>query len=51
MPTITGFAVTPVIGLVMNEVRLTLDRREVEDAFEVPLAFCWTPGTKPGTNG
>lgn len=39
MPTITGFAVTPVIGLVMNEVRLTLDRREVEDAFEVPLAY------------
>jgi len=39
MPTVTGYAVTPVIGLVANPVALTLDRTEVELAFEVPLAF------------
>ena len=39
MPTVTGYAVTPVIGFVGNDVRLTLDPTEVELAFEVPLAF------------
>ena len=37
MPTITGFAVTPVVGLVSNDVNLQIDRTEVEYAFEVPL--------------
>jgi 8-oxo-dGTP pyrophosphatase MutT (NUDIX family) len=37
MPTITGFAVTPVVGLVTGEVDLVIDRTEVEYAFEVPL--------------
>jgi 8-oxo-dGTP pyrophosphatase MutT (NUDIX family) len=46
MPTITGFAVTPVVGLVMTDVRLTLDTREVEDAFEVPLAFLMDAGNE-----
>lgn len=39
MPTITGYAVTPVIGLVSAEAELTIDTTEVEYAFEVPLPF------------
>lgn len=39
MPTITGYAVTPVVGLVEAEVVLELDRSEVQEAFEVPLPF------------
>ena len=38
MPTITGFAVTPVVGLVSGEVEVVVDHTEVEYAFEVPLA-------------
>lgn len=38
MPTITGFAVTPVVGLVSGAAELVVDRTEVEYAFEVPLA-------------
>jgi len=39
MPTITGYAVTPVVGLVSNAAELVIDRTEVEYAFEVPLNF------------
>jgi 8-oxo-dGTP pyrophosphatase MutT (NUDIX family) len=39
MATVTGYAVTPVIGLVAPETPLVLDRTEVDYAFEVPLAF------------
>ena len=39
MPTITGFAVTPVVGLIRPKVDLVIDRTEVEYAFEVPLDF------------
>lgn len=39
MPTITGYAVTPVIGLVEASVELVIDPVEVEYAFEVPLEF------------
>lgn len=39
MATVTGYAVTPVIGLVHPDTPLSLDRMEVEFAFEVPLAF------------
>ena len=39
MPTVTGYAVTAVVGLVTEEVTLQLDPTEVEYAFEVPLAF------------
>jgi 8-oxo-dGTP pyrophosphatase MutT (NUDIX family) len=39
MPTVTGYAVTPVVGLVDGAVELTLDRTEVEYTFEVPLDF------------
>ncbi len=35
----TGFLVVPTVALVMPPVRLSLDRREVAEAFEVPLAF------------
>lgn len=39
MPTITGYAVTPVVGLVREPAALSIDRTEVEYAFEVPLEF------------
>ena len=39
MPTITGYAVTPVVGLIRDEAELVVDRTEVEYAFEVPLDF------------
>ena len=39
MPTVTGYAVTPVVGLVSADVTLNLDRTEVAYAFEVPLSF------------
>jgi 8-oxo-dGTP pyrophosphatase MutT (NUDIX family) len=37
--TVTGFAVTPVIGFVSSEYRLQVDPEEVESAFEAPLDF------------
>lgn len=39
MPTITGFAVTPVVGLVPGDVELEVDRTEVDYTFELPLEF------------
>jgi 8-oxo-dGTP pyrophosphatase MutT (NUDIX family) len=39
MPTITGYAVTPLVGIVSGGVRLSLDPGEVDLAFEVPLGF------------
>ncbi len=39
MLTVTGYAVTPIVGLVDPRFSLTLDKREVEYAFEVPLSF------------
>ncbi|MBT8092277.1 MAG: CoA pyrophosphatase [Gammaproteobacteria bacterium] len=39
MPTMTGFAVTPVVGLVQDSAELIIDRTEVEYTFEVPLEF------------
>jgi 8-oxo-dGTP pyrophosphatase MutT (NUDIX family) len=35
----TGFRVTPVVGLLQPPVELAPDPREVEEVFEVPLAF------------
>lgn len=46
MPTITGYAVTPVVGLVSGAVELELDHTEVEYAFEVPLVFLLDPANK-----
>lgn len=44
MPTITGYAVTPIVGLLPDDVRLTLDPVEVDLAFEVPLEFLLDDG-------
>ncbi len=38
-PTVTGYAVTPVVGLVELRRKLVLDPVEVKSAFEVPLPF------------
>jgi 8-oxo-dGTP pyrophosphatase MutT (NUDIX family) len=40
----TGFHVTPVVGLLTPPLALTPDPREVEEVFEVPLAFLLDPG-------
>jgi 8-oxo-dGTP pyrophosphatase MutT (NUDIX family) len=42
--TITGFRVTPVVGLVQPPRTLRLDPNEVAEAFEVPLQFLLEPG-------
>jgi 8-oxo-dGTP pyrophosphatase MutT (NUDIX family) len=39
----SGFAVTPVVGLVDAAHELTLDANEVAESFEVPLAFLMDP--------
>lgn len=39
MPTVTGYAVTPIVGLVDGGVDLVIDTTEVEYAFEVPIDF------------
>jgi 8-oxo-dGTP pyrophosphatase MutT (NUDIX family) len=39
MPTITGYAVTPVVGMVSASAELKIDKTEVEYTFEVPLPF------------
>ncbi|MDP2640280.1 MAG: CoA pyrophosphatase [Betaproteobacteria bacterium] len=42
--TVTGYRVTPVVGLVGSPPTLSLDAFEVAEAFEVPLAFFLDPG-------
>lgn len=39
----TGFSVTPVVGLVAPPFEITPDPGEVDDVFEVPLAFLMDP--------
>jgi 8-oxo-dGTP pyrophosphatase MutT (NUDIX family) len=46
MPTVTGYAVTPVIGVVSADAPLQVDRTEVEYAFEVPLPFLLDAGNQ-----
>jgi 8-oxo-dGTP pyrophosphatase MutT (NUDIX family) len=46
MPTITGYAVTPVVGVVPGDIELAVDRNEVELAFEVPLGFLLDPANR-----
>jgi 8-oxo-dGTP pyrophosphatase MutT (NUDIX family) len=41
--TITGYRVTPVVALIERAFTLSLDDFEVEEAFEVPLAFLMDP--------
>ena len=43
MPTITGYAVTPVVGMVSDDAELVIDKTEVEYTFEVPLSFLLNP--------
>jgi 8-oxo-dGTP pyrophosphatase MutT (NUDIX family) len=45
-PTVTGYAVTPVVGLLGKEVSVVIDPGEVEAAFEVPLNFLLDPGNQ-----
>lgn len=46
MPTITGYAVTPVVGLVDATAEIIVDTTEVECAFEVPLAYLLEPANR-----
>jgi 8-oxo-dGTP pyrophosphatase MutT (NUDIX family) len=39
----TGFAIHPFVGLVRDGFALTIDKSEVAEAFEVPLAFLMDP--------
>ena len=48
-PTITGYAVTPTIGIVEPSSELTIDTMEVEYAFEVPLEFLLDEGSAQHT--
>jgi 8-oxo-dGTP pyrophosphatase MutT (NUDIX family) len=41
--TVTGYHVTPIVALVEPGFALSLDPREVADAFEAPLAFLMNP--------
>ncbi len=45
-PTVTGYAVTPVVGLVELRRELVLDPVEVKSAFEVPLPFLLDEGNQ-----
>ena len=42
--TVTGYRVSPVVGLVSPPLSFSLDTFEVAEAFEVPLAFFLDPG-------
>ena len=44
--TITGFAVTPVIGVIPPDLALAPHEQEVEDWFEAPLAFLLDPANQ-----
>lgn len=48
-PTVTGYAVTPTIGIVEPSSGLTIDTMEVEYAFEVPLEFLLEKGNAQHT--
>jgi 8-oxo-dGTP pyrophosphatase MutT (NUDIX family) len=41
--TFSGFRILPAVARIAPDYSLTLNRAEVEDAFEVPLAFLMTP--------
>ena len=42
----TGYRITPVVGVVMPPFELDPDRNEVDEVFEVPLAFLMEPGNQ-----
>ncbi|MCP4318750.1 MAG: CoA pyrophosphatase [Hyphomicrobiales bacterium] len=39
----TGFRITPVLAVVRKDYPMTINRHEVEDAFEVPFSFLMDP--------
>ena len=43
--TVSGYSVTPVVGLVQAQTEYVLDEFEVSDVFEVPLSFLLDPAT------
>jgi len=43
--TVTHFAVLPVVGMVQDSFTLTIDGREVDDVFEVPLSVLLDPAS------
>lgn len=45
-PTVTGYSVTPVVGLVAEKVAIQIDPTEVDVAFEVPLEFLMEQGNQ-----
>lgn len=45
-PTVTGYAVTPVVGVVESSFELRLDPVEVDNVFEVPLEFLMDAGNE-----
>ena len=51
VPTLTGYAVTPIVGLLADNPQLTLDRTEVESAFEVPLGYLLDPASQQQGSG
>jgi hypothetical protein len=51
IPTLSGYAVTPVVGLLAGETQLDLDRTEVESAFEVPLGYLLDPASQHHGSG
>ena len=46
MPTVTGYAVSPAVGLVDANAEMTIDKTEVEYVFEVPLEYLLEPGNQ-----
>jgi 8-oxo-dGTP pyrophosphatase MutT (NUDIX family) len=44
LPTPTGFIITPIVGLISNLPRLTINTDEVAQVFQVPLTFFTAPG-------
>ncbi len=46
MPTVTGYAVTPVVGFVETAASVAIDRTEVSATFEVPLDFLMDEGNQ-----
>lgn len=45
-PTITGYAVTAIVGILRPGIRLRIDPAEVQHAFEVPLSYLLEPSNQ-----
>jgi 8-oxo-dGTP pyrophosphatase MutT (NUDIX family) len=44
--TVTGYEVTPVVGMMAGPIDVRVEASEVEDAFEVPLSFLMDPANQ-----